>query len=371
MARPKKLPESEIDAMAVFEARIKQINKDMGGDVVVKGIGDVIDPEPNYSGSTALDAMLHIPFAEGAMHEVYGPAGTGKSTIVLTVGGKAQQAGKYVLYANMEGSLNRSLVDSISCINPDAEDEFGNKTFRLLEADTGEAALAAVHAFAQIPNSVIIVDSVDSLVPEAVVGAGLDKQHMAKLAKLMSAACRDLKDILRKARSTIIFVNQIRKNPGVMFGNPNVQPGGEALPFYAVQRLELQAVPAKNKIIDSNGKMIGQIVPFFVKKNKCTAPFVKGEVPIYFGRGIWESYDVISVAVQIGLIQEGAKGRIIPPASFHSMQPTFTCDGETQVHKSQVLDWMDEHPKSIRLLESEIRQLLYGLSPQESRRDVD
>jgi len=358
--------QAQLDVYKIFVAEAKKIDS-----AKIRPMNTVIDPDPNFTGSAGLDIQLHIPFADGGMHEVYGEASSGKTTLALSVAGIAQRAGKHVAYANMEGSINRSLVESIPTIDLEAEDEFGNKTFHMIEADTGEDCLDAVKAFAKIPNSVCVVDSIDSLVPEAVAGGPLSKQHMAKLAKLMSAACRDLKDILRKNRSTIVFINQIRKNPGVMFGDNTALPGGMAMGFYAVQRIQLGEIYKKNYITEDDGRVVGQWVDFFVKKNKCAAPYVKGRFPIRFGYGVWSSLDALTTCIQFGIIEARDRGRIVMPEAMAKFDPPFKCDGETSVFQSQVVTWLDDNPEAVSVLYEELKGTLYGNYVQEPGRDGD
>ena len=370
MAKSKKskdiAAQAQLDVYKIFEAEAKKI-----GSVKIRPMNTVTDPLPNFTGSASLDIQLHIPFADGGMHEVYGEASSGKTTLALSVAGIAQRAGKHIAYANLEGSLNRSLVESVPTIDMEAEDQFGNKTFHMIEADTGEDCLDAVKAFVKIKNSVCIVDSIDSLVPEAVVGGPLSKQHMAKLAKLMSAACRDLKDVLRKSRSTIIFINQIRKNPGVMFGDNTALPGGMAMGFYAVQRIGLGEIYKKNYITDEEGRVVGQWVDFFIKKNKCAAPYIKGRFPLRFGYGVWSSLDAVTTCVQFGIIEGLDRGRIIMPEAMAKHNPPFTCDGETSVFQSQAVAWLDENPIAVSILYKKLKESLYGNYVQELRRDGD
>jgi len=370
MARPKKDKEkesaaqSQIDVYKIFEAEAKKI-----GSVRVRPMDTVIDPLPNFTGSAALDIQLHIPFADGGVHELYGEASSGKTTLALSVAGIAQRAGKYVAYANMEGSLNRSLVESIPTIDMGIEDEFGNKTFQMIEADTGEDCLDAVKAFVKIKNSICIVDSIDSLVPESVVGGPLSKQHMAKLAKLMSAVCRDLKDVLRKSRSTVIFINQVRKDPGKMFGDNTVTPGGLAMAFYGVQRVQLGEIYKKNYITDEDGRVVGQWVDFFVKKNKCAAPYVKGRFPLRFGYGVWSSLDALTTCIQFGIIEAKERARIVIPKTMEEYHPPFKCDGETSVFQSQVVAWLDDHSEAVSVLYQALKESLYGNYIEEFGRD--
>jgi recombination protein RecA len=358
--------QSQLDVYKIFEAEAKKI-----GTVSVRPMNTVVDPKANFTGSAALDIQLHIPFADGGMHEVYGEASSGKTTLALSVAGISQAGGKYVAYANMEGSINRSLVESIPTIDLEAEDEFGNKTFQMIEADTGEDCLDAVKAFVKIPNSICIVDSIDSLVPESVAGGPLSKQHMAKLAKLMSAACRDLKDVLRKSRSTVVFINQIRKNPGVMFGDNTALPGGMAMGFYAIQRVQLGEIYKKNYIVDADGRVVGQWVDFFIKKNKCAAPYVKGKFPIRFGYGVWSSLDALTTCVQFGIIEAKDKGRIIMPEMMAEYDPPFKCNGVTSAFQSQVVAWLDETPAAVSVLYQELKDALYGNYVEEPGRDSD
>jgi len=279
-----------------FQASIK---KEYGATAVQDG-DSLKDPDPNLSGSLSLDIDLRIPFPAGRMIEVLGEEGSGKTSLILEILGQAQQQGRRVAYNNAERNLDRSLVDSIRTLDP--------KGLRILEGDNGEENLQLVHKFvSNFPNSVVAVDSVDGIVPEAVLEGAIGDAAVGNLAKLMSDACRKLKEICAKNNSTVIFINQIREKI-TMFGDPRTQSGGRALRFYSSQRLRLEAVKKDDQIKDDKGRVIGHNARYYVIKNKAAPPYISGSFPLIYGKGIYREQEVAKMLKSLALVKKGGKG---------------------------------------------------------------
>jgi len=343
-----------VDRYGVFKASVKRMK-----DVEVVPVNEVGNPGSNRSGSSSLDLQLHTPFPGGNQHEIYGPPGTGKTTLALAILGYAQRAGKHVAYVDEEGTLNRSLLETISSIDMDAEDEFGNPTFSIIRAPYAEASMEAVRAFVQQKDAVVVVDSIDSMVPRAVIESDFDDQHMGSLGKFLSRVTRDFAKILPRTGASIIWLNQIREKIGG-YGDPKTTPGGWAVKFYANQRIELKYVK-KTNYLEDNGVKIGMKVPYEIVKNKCVPPFIRGELPIRFGHGIWEAMDLVDVAIKVGVFTSQANKRVIPPMFLAQFDPPFKCDGSTSIFAKTMVSFFDNNPEAIIYTWGEIKRMIDGV----------
>lgn len=345
-----------IDGHKLFRGAVKKLEG-----VQIIPVSEVRNPLANNTGSISLDLQLFMPFVQGNQHEIFGEPSTGKTTIALSILGYAQRRGYPVLYVNEEGTLNRSLIDSIASIDVTMQDKFGNPTFHILNTKYAEQSLEAIRLFVEQTNAVVVVDSIDSMVPEAVVNSGFSDQHIGRLGKLMSRACRHFAKILPRTQATIIWLNQIRTNPGVQYGDNRTTPGGWAVKFYANQRLWLKKPPKANFIKDDEENIIGVTVPFEVEKNKCIAAHVKGNLPIKFGHGIWEAFDLISIATTLGVLDKPNRGRIVPPEFFKEFDPPFKVDGTTGVFVKHITVFLDENSAAREAITSRVHGILHGI----------
>jgi recombination protein RecA len=218
----------------------------------------------------------------------------------LEVLGQAQLKGKHVAYNNAERNLDRSLVNSIRTIDPEK--------LVILEGNNGEENLGLVQRFlANYPNSVVAVDSVDGIVPEAVMEGAIGDAAVGNLPRLMSDACRKLKDICALNRSTVIFTNQIREKI-TSYGDPRTPSGGRALRFWSSQRLRLEAVGKNDQIKDDKGRIIGHNARYYIIKNKSAPPFINGSFPLLYGKGIYREAELAKLLRDLGLVKKGGKG---------------------------------------------------------------
>lgn len=262
-------------------------------------------PKGNSTGSLCLDINLGVPIYEGAIIEIYSEKGAGKTTLALSILAQAAAKGKKCLFLDQEQALQPTLVDSFPILRKPG-------TLEIITAPTGEEALRLAELWVrQYPTTVVVIDSVDALLPGQTEGKDIGETDVGTLPKLMSAGCRKLQHAAGQTKSTVIFLNQMRSKIGA-YGNPNTTSGGRALPYYAAQRIELMDITAKTRIMNDEGRQIGHTVRFKIEKNKVAPPFVSGEFPLIYGKGI-DIYEELAVlAGDLGLIEKDGKYYVIP-----------------------------------------------------------
>lgn len=252
-------------------------------------------PKGNSTGSLSLDINLSVPIYEGGMVEIYSNEGAGKTTLVLSILAQAAARGKKVLFLDQEQALQSTLVDSFPSLRKPG-------VLELITAPTGDDALEIARLWLlQYPGSIVAIDSVDALLPDATKDNKIGDAEVGQLPRLMSKACRRLKVTLGQSKSTMIFLNQQREKIGT-YGDPNTTSGGKALKFYADQRIELMDITAKTRIINEEGNQIGHVVRFKIIKNKIAPPFVKGEFPLIYGKGIDQVTELVTLASDLGIL---------------------------------------------------------------------
>jgi recombination protein RecA len=290
--------------------------EEMGGIEIIE-FKDVKDSKSNGTGSLALDIDLVNPIPDGSMIEIYGDESSGKTSLALEIIGQSVNMGKVALYVDQERSLQRSLVRSIRTLRPYIDSIFSDDKearqkcpVKLLRANSGEKALESVRRFATaFPKSIIVVDSVDALVPESKMSEDIGKPNMGSHAKLMSEALRILSHDVGVAESTVIFLNQKREKVGLIFGDPTVTGGGRSLKFYSWQRIELLKPGNAQRILDPDKNIVGHRVRYKIIKNK-TAPTAgaDGDFPLLYGKGIWRELELIDQCAKFGVLKHGGRG---------------------------------------------------------------
>lgn len=232
------------------------------------------------------------------------------TTLTLEAAGQALQAGKRVLYINMEKNLNRSLMMSIRTLKSFLEGDGDAKSFQIAGASCGEDAFNLARRWAETcPNSLIILDSVDACVPRDMISGNIGDKHMGGMGKLMSEACRALVHAVEQNNVSFIFINQFREKVGISFGDPRVTPGGRALRYYSSQRILLMSPDTKSKIKGEEGEpAIGHWVRYQVIKNKCAPHGRTGQFPLIYGRGIDRETELVDMCLKFGLLSLGGKG---------------------------------------------------------------
>ena len=244
------------------------------------------------TGSLALDLALGIGgVPEGRIIEIYGPESSGKTTLALHILRSAQRAGGEIAFIDLEHTLDPSYAQMLG-VDIDkmlySAPESGNVGLRTIDKLVRSGLVKA-----------IAVDSVSALTSENELEGDIDKCHVGEQARLMSQALRILTSLCERSGTTIIFINQIRMKIGVMWGNPETTSGGNALKFYASQRLDIR----RGEPIKNGDDVIGAVTKVKVVKNKVAVPFKQALFRIIYGKGIDQESDVIGVAVGFGIIE--------------------------------------------------------------------
>lgn len=270
-------------------------------------------------GSYRVDMALTEAFPLGYMHEIFAENGVGKTTLALEVCGQHQKRGGLVGYLDVEGSLNQSLVDSIQTLDSEKVDKDGNplwiyKEGLVQDAEdeddvrvlSGEECLQWAELFlSTFKNAILVIDSVDALVPEAIMNNDIGENTMGKLGKLLSEVCRKFHGILKKNNNAIIWINQVRENPGKMFGSPEFTPGGKGIKFYSSQRLKLSRGEGKDNFdTDDNGNIMGHLVKVKVEKNKLPTTNNHPYFWLKYGYGIDRPRELAELALELGIVEQ-------------------------------------------------------------------
>ncbi len=284
-----------MDKAKALEAAISGIERQFGRGAIMK-LGEsssrtVVESIP--TGSIALDMALGIGgIPRGRVTEIFGPEAAGKSTLAQHIIRPAQKAGGTAAYIDVEHALDPSYASRC-----------GVKLEDLLisQPDTGEQALEITEALVRSSAiDVVVVDSVAALVPRAELEGEMGDSHVGLQARLMSQALRKLTAAISKSNTAVIFINQLREKVGVMFGNPEVTPGGRALKFYSSVRLDLRRIES----IKQGTEIVGSRVKVKVVKNKMAPPFKVAEMDLMFDEGISFEGGIIDLGVQMAIIKK-------------------------------------------------------------------
>jgi recombination protein RecA len=240
-----------------------------------------------------LDIALGIGgIPRGRIIEIYGPESTGKTTLALHIIAEAQKAGGVAAYIDVEHALDPVYSGHLG-VNID--------DMLISQPDTGEQALEICEALVRSGAvDVIVVDSVAALVPRAEIEGEMGDSQVALQARLMSQALRKLAVAIGKSGTAVVFINQLREKVGIVFGNPEVTPGGRALKFYSSVRIDLR----RSETIKQGEVATGNRVKARIVKNKCAPPFRTAEFDIMFDHGISREGDLIDLGVEMGLIKK-------------------------------------------------------------------
>jgi recombination protein RecA len=278
-----------------LDRTLELIEKQFGkGTIMRLGEGSArMDVDTIPTGSPALDLALGVGgIPRGRVAEVYGPEASGKTTLALHMIASAQRLGGVAAF-----------IDAEHALDPQYARRLGVDMQNLLinQPDSGEQALDIVEALVRSSAlDIIVVDSVAALTPRAEIEGEMGDQSVGLQARLMSRALRKLAACISKTHTSVVFINQVRMNIGVMFGNPETTPGGRALKFYTSVRIELRRVSA----IKEGGENVGNLCRVKVAKNKVAAPFRTCELELFFHRGISRESDLIELGSQHGVVDK-------------------------------------------------------------------
>ncbi len=278
-----------------LELAIGQIEKRFGkGSVMKLGESAIISPvEAIPSGSLALDLALGVGgIPKGRITEVFGPEASGKTTLGQHVIAEAQKREGIAAYIDVEHALDPSYAANCG-VNIDE--------LFISQPDTGEQALEITETLVRSGAiDVIVIDSVAALVPRAELEGEMGDTHVGLQARLMSQALRKLAAAIGKSGAAVIFINQVREKVGIIFGNPEVTPGGRALKFYSSVRIDLR----RAEIIKQGNEAIGNRIKARVVKNKVAPPFRTAEFDIMFDHGISQEGNLIDLGAELGVVKK-------------------------------------------------------------------
>lgn len=283
-----------LDKNKALETALGQIEKQFGKGAVMRlGQNSTLNVEHVSTGSLSLDIALGIGgLPRGRIIEIYGPESSGKTTLSLHCIAEGQKDGGNVAFIDVEHAL-----DPVYAANLGVDVD----SLLVSQPDTGEDALEIAEALIRSGAiDVIVIDSVAALVPKAEIEGDMGDSHVGLQARLMSQALRKLAGAISKSNCVAIFINQLREKVGVVYGNPEVTPGGRALKFYSSVRLEVR----RGEILKQNGEMLGSRTRVKVVKNKIAPPFKEAEFDIMYGEGISRVGELVDLAVKADVIQK-------------------------------------------------------------------
>jgi recombination protein RecA len=334
--KKKEIEELNGSQKGVLDLAIAQINKDEQNKLAIGYFNKLphLDVEVVPTGSISLDLALGVGgIPRGRVIEIFGPESSGKSTLCLHIIANAQKLG-----------LTAAFIDMEHVFDPGYASRIGVSMDKLLfsQPDSGSEAIRTVAKLASTGAvGVIVLDSVASMATEEELEKEITDSNIGHQARLMSQALRILTPTISKSNTTIIFTNQIRMKIGIMFGNPETTPGGNALKFYATQRLDIRR---KSPVKDGE-VVIGAETRVKVVKNKVAPPFKEAHFKIIYGQGIDSIMDIIACAVNAGIIRIAG--------SWYSYGEEKIGQGEMSV-----VAYLKEHPDTLKSIEDKLKTTL-------------
>ena len=282
------------DKDKALEQVLADIEKQFGKGAIMKlGSSEHMEIDVTSTGSLSLDIALGVGgFPKGRIIEIYGPESSGKTTIALHAIAEVQKTGGRAAF-----------IDAEHALDPVYAQKLGVNINELLlsQPDTGEQALEICDALVKSEAvSIVVIDSVAALVPQAEIEGEMGDSHVGLQARLMSQALRKLSGTISKTKTTAIFINQLREKVGVLFGNPETTPGGRALKFYSTIRLDIR----RGEQIKMGESVIGNKTNIKVVKNKVAPPFKTATVDIMYGEGVSKTGELVDLASENNIIQK-------------------------------------------------------------------
>lgn len=284
----------EKDKDKALEQVMAEIEKQFGKGAIMKlGSESHMEIETTPSGSLSLDIALGVGgLPKGRIIEIFGPESSGKTTIALQAVAEVQKSGGRAAFIDAEHALDPVYAKNLG-VNLDE--------LLLSQPDTGEQALEICEALVRSNAvSIIVIDSVAALVPQAEIEGEMGDSHVGLQARLMSQALRKLSGIINKTNTTAIFINQLREKVGILFGNPETTTGGRALKFYSSVRLDVR----RGEQIKMGDSVIGNKTTIKVVKNKVAPPFKVATVDIMYGEGVSYEGELVDLAAEIDVLEK-------------------------------------------------------------------
>jgi recombination protein RecA len=318
------------------ELAITQIEKQHGrGSIMKMGQeGAVIDIPVISTGSLALDAALGLGgVPRGRVIEIFGPEASGKTTLALHIVAEAQAKDGMAAFIDAEHALDLAYARNLG-VNID--------DLLVSQPDNGEQALDIAEILVRSgAMDILVIDSVAALVPRAEIEGEMGDQQVGLQARLMSKALRKLAATINRSMTCVIFINQIRMKIGVMFGNPETTTGGNALKFYATQRLDIRRIAS----IQEGDKKVGNRTRVKVVKNKIAPPFRMAEFDIIYGSGISKEGDILDLGVELDIVEKSG--------SWFSFNEERIGQGRENVRR-----FLAEHPDVMKNISDRVKEKL-------------
>ncbi len=338
------------DKQKALETALAQIEKQFGKGAVMKlGQATTMNVEAIPTGSIALDIALGIGgLPRGRIVEIYGPESSGKTTVALHAVAEAQKMGGEAAFIDVEHALDPVYAKALG-VDIDS--------LLVSQPDTGEQALEITEALVRSGAiDIIVLDSVAAMVPRAEIEGEMGDSHVGLQARLMSQALRKLTSVIGKSNCVAIFINQLREKVGVVYGNPEVTPGGRALKFYSSVRLDVRRVEQ----LKSGTEVIGNRTRVKVVKNKVAPPFREAEFDIMYGQGISKEGETLDLAVKLDIVNKSGAW--------------FSYNGERLGQgRDNVKNYFAEHPELVEEIDKKIREngdKLLGMRGNKSKKGI-
>lgn len=338
--------DSREERKKALEAALQQIEKNYGKGAVMRlgqNVGMNVECIP--TGSMALDAALGIGgLPRGRIVEIFGPEASGKTTLALHAVAETQKMGGEAAFIDVEHALDPVYAEALG-VDVDS--------LLVSQPDTGEQALEIAEALIR-SNAIdmVVIDSVAALVPRAEIEGEMGDSHVGLQARLMSQAMRKLAGAVSKSNCIAVFINQLRLKVGVVYGNPEVTAGGNALKYYASVRLDVR----RTETLKSGSEAIGSHTRVKVVKNKVAPPFKEAEFDILYGEGISHESELVDLAVKLDIIQKAG--------SWFSYKENRLAQGRENVKEA-----LKKDPALRQEIETLVRENLSKLNPAKKKEE--